>query len=475
MADKKRKKGNGIVFGLVLLGASIGGIWKNEHRFDYFKAARDTVPADTVDGLAAGALFSHTGRMDRDLTLEGHYFESFVGYLKVDRIAEIYAWDRDEDDDGVSWSKEWMTSLERNERNEGLTKQFDSGTLSPPSYRVSDLAVDSAKIQFVDPGQAIPPAGLQLTDQGRSEGLAAREDDFFLSKGDPEQLGDERISYRGIPVPEVATYFGKWGDGVAVAHQAEVKEGLIEGIIQDKGILHHLVSGPRETALATIKAHLARMKMIFRIVGLILSTIGGGILFSSLTRVLVFLPFVGPFLNRVTGWIGMLVGFLLGLVTLILAFLTSKPIILAGIALVVIAGLVLLVRNARRKRGRIQEDVAGRLGHAPSSLELSELEFIQLWQLAAGNGAINPDEQRCLDQWTRRHDWSAEKVADLTRRAEQEREGNSDKEKLKALIRYSLADGRIDRRELKTLQTAATWAGIGRKGLGTLMTEVQAG
>ena len=64
MAEKKRKKGNGILFGLILLGASIVAIWKNEHRFDYHKAARDTTAVDTIGQLSPRDLFSHPGSMD---------------------------------------------------------------------------------------------------------------------------------------------------------------------------------------------------------------------------------------------------------------------------------------------------------------------------------------------------------------------------------------------------------------------------
>lgn len=474
MAEGKKKKDNGIVFGIILLGASIMAIWKNEHRFDYYKAAKATAPVESIEALADGSLFSHTGPMDQGLTLKGKYVDSFEGYLQVTRTAEIYAWDRDEDDDGVSWSKEWMSSLESNERNEGLNKEFDSDTIVPSTYRISDLPIQSAKIQFVDPRQPIPPAEIRLTALGSKQGLVPRKEDFYLSKGDSDQLGDERISYRGIPVPETATYFGKWEGESAVAHQAEPKEGLISDIIQDKGILHHLVAGPRETALTSIKEHIARVKMITRIIGLVVCTIGGGTLFSSLTRILVFIPVIGPFLNQLSGWIGMLIGFVLGLITLIIAYLTSRPIILIGLGVLIIASLVLVARNATRKRKRIQGHVAGTLGHAPSPEELNELEFIQLWQLAAWNGAITPDEQAHLDQWTRRQGWTPDKIAGLTRRAEQESAATSDQQKLETLIRYSLADGRIDRKELKTLRNAATWIGVGKKELRVLMSRIQA-
>ena len=474
MAERKNKKGSGILFGLVMVGLSIGAIWKNEHRFDYFKAARDAAPVETVDHLASGTLFSHSGAMDQSLTLEGKYVRSFQGYLEIDRVAEIHAWDRDEDDDGVSWSMRWMSYLQDNERNTGLEKRFKSATIAPSTYRIADLSVDSKKIQFVDPGQSIPPAGLTLTSLGKEQGLVPGDDYFHLAKGAPEQLGDERISYRGIPVPEVATYFGKWGGGTGVAHQTEVEKGFISGIIQDKGILHHLVAGPRETALATLKRHLARLKMIVRIVALAACTLGGGILFGSLTRFLVFVPFFGPFFNQVTGWLGMLVGFLLGVITLALAYLTSQPWILASFAGVLAAALVLLGINATRKRRRIQRNVAHTLGHTPSPAELKELEFIQLWSLAGSNGAITPDEQGRLDRLIRKNGWSPATVTGLTQRAERERAATSDREKLENLIRYSLADGRIDRKELKSLQSAASWIGVDRKDLRTLMTRVQA-
>jgi hypothetical protein len=473
MAEKKGKKGNGILFGLILLGGALGAIWKNEHRFDYYKAARDTSPIESRDQLVSGRLFSYSGEMQQDLLLVGRYVESFTGYLEVRRRAEIYAWDRDEDDDGVTWSKRWMSSLEHNERNRGLTKELESGTIAPDEYRISDLPIQAAKVQFVDPPKNIPPSGLKLAPEGTGYQLVARGESFHLDKGGSEKLGDERITYEGVPVPETATYFGKWGGELAVAHQAEVKEGIIAGIIQDEGILHHLVAGPRDAALATMKAHLARLKMIFRVVGLIVATIGGGILFASLTRLLIFIPVIGPLLHRVTGWVGMLAGFLLGLLTLCIAFLTSKPILLAGVALAFVVGLFLLIRNATRKRTRIQQNITTTLGHPPTTNELAELEFVKLRQLAASNGGISPAEQKVLDRWTRRNGWSAEKIDTLTRHADQDPDRTSDREKLETLIRYSLADGRVDRAELKTLQAAADWVGIGRKGLGNLLAQAQ--
>ncbi len=475
MAETK-KKGNPLILGLILLGASIGAIWKNEHRFDYYKAAEATDPAESVGDLAPDHLFSHTGKMNQELTLEGHYVQSFQGYLEVRRSAKIYAWDRDEDeDDGVSWSKEWMSSLQDNQRNKDLRKLLTFANIRPKSYQVSELTIDPREIQFVDKKEEISPSKLQLSEQGASRGLAVQGEYIYLAKGGEDELGDERLSYDGLPVPETATYFGKWGDGTAVVHQAEKKSGFISSIIEDKGILHHLVAGGRETALDSIKADLARLKNIVRTVSLLVASIGGGVFFSSLTRFLIFIPVIGPLINRISGWLGMLIGFVLGLITLVLAFLTSQSLILVPFILVIAAGLFFLGKNATSKRERVQEQLTKTLGHSPSQNELEELEFIKLWQLVADDGEISDSEQKRLNKWTKRHRWSSEHVAELTQRGQEELSGTSPRENLQSLIQFSLADGHIDRAEMKSLEHAAKKMGIRGPELSTMIFQLQRG
>tara|TARA_B110000305_G_scaffold55868_1_gene61690 strand:- start:9001 stop:10437 length:1437 start_codon:yes stop_codon:yes gene_type:complete len=476
MAEGK-KKGNPLIngiIGLIFLGGSIGAIWKNEHRFDYYQAAKATEPAEAVGDLTADHLFSHTGSMDQDLTMKGSYVQSFQGFLEVSRSAEIYAWDRDQDDDGVTWSKEWMSSLENNSRNSDFKKLLTSTKIRPKTYQVAELKIAPKQIQFVDENAEIPPSSLQLSKKGTDQKLVATQGRYFyLFKGGENELGDERLSYRGLPVPETATYFGKWGEGIAVAHQAEKKSGLISGMISDRGILHHLVAGERETALDSIKAHLARLKNIVRIAGIAGATLGSGIFFFSLTRVLIFIPLIGPFVNRLSGWLGMLLGFLLGLITLVIAFLTSQPLILALFILALGAGLFSLWKNAKRKRAHVQTQLFKTLGHFPSQNELGELEFIKLWQLVAGDSEITASEQKMLNKWTKRHRWSSAKVVELTQRAREELSKTSKRENLESLIQFSLADGRIDRAEMKSLEHGAKKIGVRGPELSTMILQLQ--
>lgn len=473
---KIKKKGNPFLFGLILFGAAIAAIWKNEHRFDYYKAAKATEVVDEVDRLSPDHLFSYTGEMDQSLTLQGHYVKSFQGFLEVRRSAEIYAWDREEDDDGVRWSKEWMSSLQNNSRNKDLSKKLKSGRIHPESYQIDRLSIAQTDIQFVDDQETIAPSSLKLIKAGNQQKLKAANRFFYRSNGgklENEELGDERLSYHGLPVPETATYFGKWGNNRAVAHQAEVKEGFISDLIGDNGILHHLVAGKRETALQSMKAHLAFVKNITRGIALTMATIGGGILFSSLTRFLVFIPFVGPLINRISGWLGMFIGFLLGLITLVLAYLTSKPLILVPFLFILAGGLFYLWKNARRKRTRIQETLTQNLGYTPSQNELAELEFIKLWQLMASDGEFTKAEQKQLNQWAKRRRWRQQKITDLSQQAEAELAQTNPQENLQALISYTLADGHIDRAEMKSLEKAAKKIGVFKPHLSMMIAQMQ--
>lgn len=475
---KKKKKGNPIIVGLIIVGGSIAALWQNEHRFDYHKAASETIVVEQVSSLERDSIFSHTDGMDQSLVLDGEYVQEFSGYLQIKRQAEIYAWDRDEDSDGdVTWSKRWMSNLESNNRNRNLTKELRSRTFKPVNYEVGELNVDSNEIQFVDESETILPERLQLTSKGDQKRLKIKGKYFYHAKGRVSvdtQLGDERLSFFAVPIPKTATYFGRWNGLTAVKHQAEVKKGIISKIIKDIGILHHLVAGERTIALKTIKSHIEKLKKYVRMIGLAAITIGGGMFFSGLTKFLLFIPFVGNAISTVSGWVGMLLGFVIGVFTIALAFTSSHPLFMVSLVLCIGIGVYFLRSNAQKKQSRLREQLSKELGYSPSDEEMKELEYIKLCQLFASDGHISRDEQKRLDRWAKRNRFSSYKVKDLVRRAKKEISQQGDKlESLKSLIKLSLADGSIDKKEHKTLLQAASFVGIQRRELSKLIDQVQ--
>ncbi len=468
-----KKKGNGFVFGVLLIGASLSGLWKNETRFDYHKAALKAQPVKAVDDLAYDQIISYTGAMDQSFTMQGKYVKQFVGYLTVHRDAEIYAWHRKEDDDGVSWTKEWMSHLQKNKRNAGLKKQLRSKTFTPDHYQVDDLQIDSQKVQFVNRRHTLAPSTLELTPDGTQKELTIQDNHFYWDKNPDDQLGDERISYRGRPIPAVATYFGKFAEEKAVAHQAEVKEGIISGMIGDKGILHHLVAGDRDTALASIKSHLQRTKTIVRIVGVVLCCFGWAILFTSITRFLFFIPWIGPAARQLSFFIGGVFGVIFGGLAIVCGFLANQPILLGLVILTAIASITLIIYHAMRSRMMLRHQVENQIGHAPSQNELQELEFIELAHLAEVDGVISADEETLLSNWAKQRSISKEKVAEILSNPNKS-SNHSPRESVKKLILYSMADGQIDKVELLVLKRASEMGEVSQRELKGLIKEVKA-
>mgnify|MGYP001818553037 CR=1 FL=1 len=118
MARRKKSGWGGFLIGPALILASLVVLYKNEARYDYSREAAGTIVLQNVADGTEGQLISCTGPMDQSLTIRGKYVDAFVGYLVVYRSAEIYAWDRDEDDDDrVTWRLRWMNSPQSNRRN----------------------------------------------------------------------------------------------------------------------------------------------------------------------------------------------------------------------------------------------------------------------------------------------------------------------------------------------------------------------
>ncbi|MEL7336728.1 MAG: hypothetical protein AAFN70_11065, partial [Planctomycetota bacterium] len=128
---RRNKSKNGWIVGVLtaplIVCAGISALWCNEVRFDYYKAAKNTVVAESLQGTAQENI-STTGAMNQASELSGEYVEQFVGFLQVNRRAEIYAWHEDDSDDDrpTQWDRRWMSRLENNHRNNRLSQKFSS-------------------------------------------------------------------------------------------------------------------------------------------------------------------------------------------------------------------------------------------------------------------------------------------------------------------------------------------------------------
>ncbi len=467
-----------VVTGPVIIVVGLLALWKNEGRFDYARAARNTAPMNVPAPIFNNKVISYTGTMETDLKISGEYVESLIGYLSVNRSAEIYAWNLDKDSDGyVQWNLEWMTQLERNSRNSDIQQLLYSRQFRPKSYNVGKLQINPQLIEFVDPQETISPSGLKLTGTGERDGLTKRGEYLYFEKNLPRRLGDERIRYRGIRVPPTATYFGEYKDGRGVAHQAEVKSGLVDNLIKDTGVLHFIVTGERPAALKTMQAHLTRLRWIVRVSGFLGISFGFMILFSAAAGFLYHVPVIGAIAQWGMISISFILGSLLSIIAIASSYFIHHPLTLG----LIVAGCCLVFWLSRKRANQSQTKFKQALdtdfGRTLSSIELEELEFVELLRVCFAAKEVLVEERKYLTKWARQHGWDREKIAEMVAKA---KSGNEDPAEptytdkhLRILIRLALADGKIKRFELNAISKAANEIGYSRSKLQRTIRQVR--
>lgn len=480
MSRRKKNGMAGIVIGPVLILFALVAIWKNETRYDFYREAAGTTRVQTLAAAAPDQLISHTGSMDTAAEIPGKYLEAFEGFLVITRSSEIYAWDRDEDDDGhVTWSKRWMSSVESNERNRGIRQELRSGRMLPDRYHVGELSVHSRSIEFVNPNVPISIDGLRLTPLARQMRLQKQGQSYlYLLKFSGDQIGDERVSYSGIPIPGTATYFGKFSEGQGRAYDAHQRTGLINQLIQDSGVLHHIVAGDRETALATMKAYLNRLKWIVRGISTGVTVLGFLFLFGSVAKFLFPLPIIGPLAERGAWLLAFLIGIPVALAAITISYLASHPFWLAG----GFAGIGLVVYYLRRRGEQtkiaLHKGLEQDFGRAINNEDFEDLEFRELVYLAQSDGEVGSEEMKFLQRWGKKHGWtqaeSQKRIDDaLAQRLTEPDTDASTEPHLRNLIRLSMADGNLTAFEMHTIRTAARKAGYDSSAITELMQEVR--
>ncbi|MGB1930569.1 MAG: TMEM43 family protein, partial [Mariniblastus sp.] len=281
-----------------------------------------------------------------------------------------------------------------------------------------------------------------------------------------------------VPVPPTGTYFGKYDGARGVPHQAVARGGLIDDLIRDTGVLHHIVGGEREVALVTMKEHITKLKWTIRIAGLVGTSFGFLILFSSVVGFLYHIPVIGYFAERGVFIVSVLLGLIVSLITIGMSYLINHPVILVISLFAFVAAFLLLRNKAFASQQRMKERVDRDVGHRVNTEELAELQFVQLLRLANADQNVDIEERKYLKKWAKRHRWSKEKLAELVERANSSEKVDSSSgqagEQLRALIRLALADGQLHRYEFNAINDAARQFGYSSSELAKTIREVKA-
>ena len=519
MSKKKNSKLASILIGPVLIIGGILALWENEGRFNYFEAAKDAVVISSPLQYAGEAV-SYTSDLDMTIPIEGEYVVRFESYHVINRRAQIYSWDEDTDSDGhTTWRKRWSSSLESNSRNSGLQQRLSSTHLYPEKYSLGELVISPTDIHFVDEYSPGRHYTLERSQKARSLGLDWRSGYLYLDKGRSDKLGDERISYRGIPNAEVASYFGVVEGEKGVGRQFEENNGIISGIIANDGILHHLVNGERDESLIKIEADFTRTVWYTRLGGTAAIIFGINTFLSAFMSLLYRIPLFGNLVEYSVFVISLLLGLPIALIVIFSSLVVHNLVSIALPVFIIVGGAVYFVRRSRatgrnarrvlssrlsereseasprqhqpyaatsdlektsglasrRQGGTADEegDFVFEIGH--ESLPKIERIFLHLATMALADGGLKKRENKMLVNWGVDNGVEKERIKELFIQAKSAEVdmGETSRTDLELLACMALVDGELSRSEWKLLTKIAEKMGVPGLELRNIINDIE--
>ena len=345
----------GIVFGLILILLSIGGLVWNEHRAIETYRALELVEEITVDGPAAqasaeneGALVHVTGPLETEERLQDSHFRLEVVAARLHREVEMFQWVQKKKSNTqnelgggsttrtqYSYRREWRATLVDSNRFKNIRYQ------NPPEFPVPSRTQSAAAVriaayplgeELINDLEVTEPLSFDLV--GDRRGGVVYGDWLFIG-GDPEQpdVGDYRVRFSaalpGQPYSAIAgqessalyPFFGEGLDGYFRLQQGAWNKGdMLRKARQENSIL----------------------TWIIRFVGWLFMLIGFSAVFRPLDVLADIVPTIGHLVRGGTGLVALLLASAISFVTVAIAWFAVRPILslsLLGVALVCAAVL----------------------------------------------------------------------------------------------------------------------------------------
>ena len=370
----------GVLVGLVLIVASIVGIFWNEGRaIDTARALAEgagavvSVDASAVDPANEGKLVHVMGAASASAPLADPQFPVKATGLKLVRAVEMYQWrqeERSETRDKLgggsetvttySYSRAWSAS-----RNDSDSFRHPEGHANPPmAFARREIVAGDAKLGAF----ALPPDLLgRLGDGARTDvdpaALAGRAaptppeqvvDGILYVGANPAapQVGDLKVSYFLTPNGPVSAIGRQTGGGLS---PYQTKAG---------GTLYIIDPGERDAAqmFKQAESENAILTWIVRGVALLAMGIGFALVLSPLSVLASVVPFLGSLVGAGAGLTALVLTLALGPLTIAIAWFAVRPLMAIG---VVAAGLIAAFLVSRLRSSR-------RSGLAPTSPKARE-------------------------------------------------------------------------------------------------------
>ncbi len=354
----------GVVGGIFLVLASIGGLWWNEGRavnaakgLKEGSAAVTSISADQVGLANNGQLVHVSGQAAAQDVLRDPVLGVAETAIALVREVEMYQWREDsrtETRTTVGGSEERVTTYSY--RPEWSSRHIDSSRFNqaaahrnPAGFpiesetrRADKVALGAfrlnpaliAQIRQSEPFELGAEHAASLPERFRER--ASTDQSGWLHVGDPlaPEIGDMRIRLKVVrdqPVSLLARQVDNTFEAHTTSHGTSI-ERLMPGILSVDAMFEQMV---RENTIMT---------WALRIGGVLMVVIGSGLILKPIRVTFDILPILGSIAGAGTGVISLVLGLVLSLTTIALAWLFYRP-LLSILLIAVCVGIVYLARK----------------------------------------------------------------------------------------------------------------------------------
>ncbi len=354
----------GILTGLVLLVAAIVLLWWNEGRAvkvsKMLKAAEtecvDVASVDSVDPALEGKLIHATAVAKTDEVLTDPDYGLSVNAIRLERDVEYYQWvehSSSETKDKIGGGQETTTTYTYSK--EWVSGPVDSGSFKDPDYQGSNyvrttVPENTVTAQKVDFGAyVLPQAMVGAIPAGTAVNVpdsVANGVDIFV-QGNTVYYGENPQT---PAVGDVRVSFSEADGGVA-SILGQVKGNTFESFKHKNGkslMVLRMGEHSQEEMFESEKASNKFILWLVRILGVILMISALRMMFDILVAILKVLPFLGNIAQVGVNLVTSVVGSILSLVVIMIAWVAYRPLLAVALAVVIVALVCFLISKSKK-------------------------------------------------------------------------------------------------------------------------------
>ncbi len=350
----------GALFGIGLFFGSFALLWFNEGRLDYGEAAKSSqvFEASQVDPAQEGQFVAAHGALASQEQLGDPLYLIPGNYLAIERVAEMYAWDEDqeEDDDGYTYYKyntTWTANpSDSNQFHQSYGHENPAMPVRSESLRVQTAALGAYQL---DPAKLELPTSQDLGlnkelfyDEVFSQDGGVIDGKYvFFGTGTLQNpvVGDLRIHFRVVTPSNDVTLFGQ-----------AAGDRLVPYTVRESDTLYRAFYGDRESAIEAMHTEYQIALWGTRFGGFAMMWCGLFLLLNPITILVAFIPALERFGAGVIAAATMPIAFVLSAVTILLGFVLHNPLVLIAIVcmsvmlIAAIAGGAFLLNRQRQNK-----------------------------------------------------------------------------------------------------------------------------